>query len=117
MSRDQRLGALRAAMMGEPPPAAEPIPPAVAGSPNVSAVINQLRAALANERRARLAAEERLRRVLATIASQTPRADRTIPVPGPVSAEEVIDVNEPPRTTRDAIIEMGGDDFDEEDES
>lgn len=115
MSRDQRLGALRAAMMEGPVPASSPAMTTTPGSPNVSAVINQLRAALTEERKARLAAEERLRRVLATIASQTPRADRTIPVPGPISVEEVIETNELPQTTRDAIIEMGGDDFDEED--
>ena len=81
-SRSERLGALRAAMMGDTGQVgsevrgyaeAEPAPP-----PSAANLIRQLRAALAAERNARLGAEARLRGVMAELVKM--RAMVVLPI-------------------------------------
>jgi len=96
-SRSERLGALRAAMMGDTGQVgsevrgyaeAEPAPP-----PSAANLIRQLRAALAAERNARLGAEARLRGVMAELVKMRATVVRATPQL-PISTEpEVVEMD------------------------
>lgn len=129
------LEALRAVMMGRTVESETPTQrptPRFNTSPSAAKMIGDLRVALVAERKARLAAEARLRRVLSEIGRQTEAQPTRAAPPPPMimdpqlgsAAEEVIevegeivdDVHNEYGSTRDAIMSLGGDEDESEDD-